>query len=263
MEKIFKQAFTVIEEAGKILREDYYKPKQIDAKSAFFDLVTESDKKIEKFLIERLARILPESDFLAEESHTERIVSSKPLWVIDPIDGTTNFVHQFPFVCISVGLQIEGKTCMGFVYNPIMQEFYTAIKGKGSFINKVPLQVSETALMNQAFLGTGFSYSFGKAAEDNLDYFKYMLGRVHGIRRPGSAALDLCMVARGVYDGYWEWYLHPWDACAGTLIVEEAGGKVSNFAGEKWNFADENIVVSNSMLHEEFLRLLSEVKANY
>ncbi len=257
MYNVFLKTLDIIKSAGDILKTDFYKPKEISTKSVAFDLVTETDKKIENFLIENFQKLMPNSKFLAEESDPS-IKEADQLWIIDPIDGTTNFVHQFPFVCISVAFSLKGSLIFGIVYNPIMQEFYSTYKGKGAFLNNVPIHVSLTDNLAHAFLGTGFAYNIGTANEDNIDIFKKMITKVHGIRRPGSAALDLCYVARGIYDAFWEWYLNPWDVSAGILLIQEAGGTISNLNGEDWKMGDISIVASNTILHNTLLKSLNE-----
>jgi myo-inositol-1(or 4)-monophosphatase len=251
----------IIKEAGQILQTAFYKDKSYNTKSNCMDLVTETDKQIEDFLVNSFIKLDSKSKFLAEESSPE-LKKSDVLWVIDPIDGTTNFVHKFPFVCISVGLLINGKLEKGYIYNPIMGEFFHSESGKGAFLNDIPIQVSKCVNLSQSFLGTGFAYNFASADENNIRYFQGMVPKVHGIRRPGSAALDLAYVAKGVYEGFWEWYLNPWDVCAGIAIIKEAGGRISNLDGNEYNFGDQNIVASNTLIHEEFLHELQKIRDN-
>ncbi len=258
MSDLYKKAENIVREAGDILLKAFYTDKQVSTKSNQMDLVTETDREIERFLIKNLGDILPGSCFLAEESDPD-LKNPELLWIIDPIDGTTNFVHQFPFVCISVALMKNGQLEYGFVYNPVMNEFFSACKGQGAFLNGVRLQVSGEEDFSKSFLGTGFSYGFQTAEIDNILIFKNLLAKVHGIRRPGSAALDLCYVAKGVYEGYWEFYLNPWDVCAGILIVREAGGCVSNGENGDWTFTDFLIIASNQKIHKA---LLNELRQN-
>ncbi|MBP7562501.1 MAG: inositol monophosphatase [Candidatus Cloacimonetes bacterium] len=257
MSELYTKVETIIREAGEILKNAFYDIKKVSTKSNSSDLVTETDKEIERFLINKLGEILPDSLFLAEESDAEHKQADK-LWIIDPIDGTTNFVHQFPFVCISVALMIKGQLEYGFVYNPVINEFFSAQRGKGTFLNGVKLEVSEQSDFTKSLLGTGFSYGFKTAKIDNISIYRDLLGKVHGIRRPGSAALDLCYVAKGVYEGYWEFYLNPWDVCAGILIVQEAGGQVSNREDKGWTFNDELIIASNGRIHDTLMKELND-----
>lgn len=256
MEELFLSSQEIVREAGKILKTEFYRPKQVETKSVAFDLVTETDKKIESYLISEFSKLLPGSEFLAEESDPS-IKEAEYLWVIDPIDGTTNFVHQFPFVCISVAFCHNQKPMFGMVYNPILNEFFSAFQGKGAFLNEERIDVSANDDLSKAFLGTGFAYNVGTAKENNIRYFEKMITRVHGIRRPGSAALDLCYVAKGVYDGFWEWYLNPWDVMAGILIIQEAGGKVTTLGNKNWEPGDINIAASNKILHDKLLESLN------
>lgn len=255
MVNIYNQTYQVIIEAGNKLRAAFYSPKKITEKSNAYDLVTETDKEIEAFLINEFSNLIPDSKFLAEESDSSH-KKAEYLWVIDPIDGTSNFVHRFPFVCISVALLINGIHEMAFVYNPILNEYYSAQKKQGAFLNGEQIHISSEHDFSRSLLGTGFSYNFMTAPVDNIKIYKELLGKVHGIRRPGSAALDMCHVAKGVYEGYWEWYLNPWDVSAGLLIIEEAGGLVTNLEGKRWSFSDDVIVCSNQLIHDQ---LISEI----
>lgn len=225
---------------------------ETDTKSSFSDLVTDTDIKIEQRLIERLSKLLPGSQFLAEESAGNDYQSDK-LWIIDPIDGTTNFVHNFPFFCISVALQLDGELTLGFVYNPVMDEFFEAQKDKGSILNNRIIKVSSVPTLSQSLLATGFAYNFSVCKENNINYFQLFQAKSQGIRRLGSAALDICYVAKGVLDGFWELFLNPWDVAAGMLIVTEAGGRVSNFQGQDYSFEDKGILITNNLLHNEMV----------
>lgn len=230
----------------------------IHTKSTASDLVTQLDLQTEERLKEEFSKLLPGSSFLSEETEPALKEADK-LWIIDPIDGTTNFIHGFPFIAISVALQLAGKLTLGFVYNPLLKEFYEATRKEGSFLNKKRIQVSNNQRISQSLLATGFAYNFGTAAENNIRFFEHFHHRCHGVRRPGSAALDICYVARGVFDGFWEWYLHPWDVAAGILIVEEAGGKVSGLLGDPYRFGTDHILVTNSLIHNEMLQETREL----
>ncbi|MCB5251074.1 MAG: inositol monophosphatase family protein [Candidatus Cloacimonadales bacterium] len=257
---LFTQSKNIILQAGEMLKTAFYQEKNISTKSNQYDLVTDTDKAIEAFLIENLGKICPDSQFLAEESDSVYKTADK-LWVIDPIDGTTNFVHKFPFTCISVAFKLNGKLEYGFVYNPIMGEFFTAQRGKGAYLNGKRIYVSKEDDFGKSFLATGFAYGFASAKIDNIEIFRDTLSKVHAVRRAGSAALDLCYVALGVFDGFWEFSLKAWDVCAGIIIVQEAGGKVTNLNFEKWAFSDDLIIASNGILHNHFLEhLASNIK---
>jgi len=248
-----KEFKAIMMRAGAILEEAFYDSKVVLTKSNEIDLVTETDRKIELFLKKELGKLLPESEFLAEETdHAHK--QAKYLWIIDPIDGTTNFVHKFPFVCISVALMIENVLSFAVVYNPIMKEFFYAESGGGTYLNNTRIYVSGNTDFSKAFLGTGFAYSFESSSENNIRFFESILPRVHGVRRAGSAALDLAYVAKGVFDGFWEWFLNPWDVCGGILLIKEAGGIVTNVNGHEWKFSDELIIAGSNKMHGELLK---------
>lgn len=265
-----KKARSIILQEGSYLLEQSVKLKkdrvdrdsknsssEITTKSSFRDLVTSIDLELENRLKEKLYGILPGSDFLAEET-AKSMKDSDKLWIIDPIDGTTNFVHGFPFFCISVALHLAGKPVLGFVYNPVMNEFFEAESKSGSFLNNKPIKVSATVSLKQSLLATGFAYNFAVSKEDNIDNFKRFQAKSRGIRRLGSAALDICYVASGVLDGFWELFLSPWDVAAGILITEEAGGRVTDFRGREYSFSDKDILITNSLIHNEMIDELRE-----
>ncbi len=251
-----KELIKIITEAGNILSDAFDKSKTVQTKSNSFDLVTETDKKIELFLKHKLSLLIPDSMFLAEETDSS-LKTGKYVWIIDPIDGTTNFVHKFPFVCISVALKIDNELRYGIVYNPILNEFFFSEKGQGAYLNNTKICVNNESDFKKSFLATGFAYNFQTAKENNIRFFETILPKVHGIRRPGSAALDLAYVAKGVYDGFWEWYLNPWDVCAGILLIKEAGGFVTNIHNNEWQYTDNLIIAGSGNIH---LKLLSTIK---
>ncbi|MBN2830621.1 MAG: inositol monophosphatase [Candidatus Cloacimonetes bacterium] len=243
----------IIREAGALIRERFYLDKLITTKSTGIDLVTETDKEVELFLKARLGKLIPTSAFWAEETDS-KFTKAEYLWIIDPIDGTTNFVHQFPFVCISVALQHDGRTIYGFVYNPILEEFFIAEKGRGAYRNGKRIYVSETRELSSCLMATGFPYDY-KAEPNNMSHFDRMMEHVQGIRRPGSAALDLCYTAAGIFNGYWEFHLQPWDMAAGILIVQEADGVVLNTDGEEHHLTDKGLISGNKIIVEKMLEV--------
>ncbi len=197
----------------------------IETKSSSYDLVTEIDKRSEVLLIEKIAATYPEHTVLGEEGgEVDR--QSEYRWVIDPIDGTTNYAHGYPIFAISIALQHHGESVLGVVYFPALNQLYRAIKGKGAFLNSNRLTVSTTDSLAGAMLATGFPYDKATSPENNLDYFHWLVPKISGIRRSGSAAFDLCNVAAGRLDGYWELKIKPWDIAAAGLVLEEAGGKI-------------------------------------
>jgi len=256
MTNLRKDVHNIIMNAGSLIIKESASKLTVRTKSTERDLVTQIDWNVENFLKEELQKLLPGSSFLAEETDSE-IKEAEQLWIIDPIDGTTNLVHGFPFIAVSVALQIEGELKLGFVYNPFLNEFFEAEKGKGSLLNNKSIHVSATRSLSRSLLATGFAYNFNKAEENNIRYFEHFHSKCHGIRRPGSAALDLCYVARGVFDGFWEWYLNPWDVAAGILLVSEAGGRVTDLTGMAYEFTTDSILATNSAIHND---MLSEVR---
>jgi myo-inositol-1(or 4)-monophosphatase len=209
----------------------------IRSKSNEYDLVTEMDQRSEKILIESIQKEYPEHSILSEEAGGIENKSDY-VWVIDPLDGTVNYAHRFPIFCISVALQFRGETLLGAVYVPVLGELFTALKGQGAFLNSradargVPIQVSSITQLAQSLLATGFPYDRATDPDNNLNYFCQIVPKIGGISRSGSAAFDLCNVACGRINGYWEFKLSPWDVAAGVLIVEEAGGTVDYIAGK-------------------------------
>lgn len=202
---------------------------KIEEKKTEFDMVTEIDKKSEKMIMEFITTNYPEHAILTEETgFHDGSMENEYEWVIDPIDGTTNFIHGFPFHCISVGLRYKGETVMGLVNAPQLNTIFSSVKGKGAFKNDKKISVSETKLLHKSIVVTGFPYE--RAVENpNLKCFNSVVNKVAGIRRTGSAALDLCFVASGNFDAYWEYNVKEWDICAGELILKEAGGTSQKF----------------------------------
>lgn len=257
MEKQFKE---IILEAGKILKKGYFDIKKIDFK-AKKDLVTQYDVEVENFLKKEFTKVFSENfNIIAEESDNSNIVFNNSI-IIDPIDGTTNFVNQVPHTAISVGVYENQEPIMAFVYNPILDEFYYAKKGCGAFLNDELITVSAENDFQKALMATGFPYSNSTNQDDLNDVIKKIkkvLPLCQDIRRLGSAAIDLCMVARGTYEGYYEMNLKAWDVSAGILILTEAGGKVSNLKNEKHSlFEDKYIVATNGKIHEELISILN------
>jgi myo-inositol-1(or 4)-monophosphatase len=241
--------------AGQVLKKGFRRHKAVQKKGAI-DLVTEWDFKSQEMVCSTLRPHFPKADFLVEESGVER-QESPFCWILDPLDGTTNFVHGFPFYCISLALTYEKVPLLGIVHNPELPETYWALRGKGAFFNSRPIRVSSTADVSQSLLATGFPYNIQKTHHRILKRLAQVITRAQGVRRPGSAALDLCWVARGVLDGFWEEYLKPWDTAAGVLIVAEAGGSVSDFSGRLYNPNKKQILATNGLIHQEMIGLLA------
>jgi myo-inositol-1(or 4)-monophosphatase len=206
-------------------------------------------------IIQEISAAFPEDTILSEESGKNENRSDR-VWIIDPIDGTTNFAHDFPFYAVSIGLQVREKPVLGMVYNPAMDEFFEASEGNGAFLNGKPLRVTETENINDALLATGFPYDIHEHYDTVLLHFKQMIIQAQGVRRPGSAALDLCYVASGRFDGFWEEKLHPWDTAAGMVVVREAGGRITTFDGGPYTPFDKTILATNARLHDIMIQIL-------
>jgi len=255
LEKEKKTAFQAALKAGKLIAERRGDIKTVDYKSAF-NLVTDVDKASEKLIIELIREEFPEDEILAEESGASK-EKSKRRWLIDPVDGTTNFAHNYPFFCVSIALEKDGQRQLGVVFNPIADELFWAQLGEGAWLNDKPISVSKVRSLGESLLATGFPPDTAAAHQTNMEHFQALTNLSHGVRRDGSAALDLCFVACGRLDGFWERKLAPWDVGAGSLIVEEAGGKVSNLKNGQLNLQDGHILATNGLIHDEVVAALS------
>ncbi len=222
------------------------------------NLVTDVDKASEDIIFRRLSRHFPDYKVLSEEAGGSYRISSQPKWVIDPLDGTTNYAHGFPVFSVSIALEKSGSIVLGVVYDPTRNELFSAAKDMGAFCNNKRIKVSSVKLIEKSLLATGFPYKFGKDMQRNVENFKNFMMRAQAVRRAGSAALDLCYVAYGRFEGFWEQDLHAWDTPAGAIIVKEAGGVLSNFKGEPFNHYKKEIVASNSRIHSAMLKILSK-----
>jgi myo-inositol-1(or 4)-monophosphatase len=249
---IAKEAATA---SGKILIRLFGQVSHV-IKKGDIDLVTEADFQSEKTVIEIISRHFPQDSILSEEvGGYER--SSNRTWLIDPLDGTTNFVHGFPFFAVSIALEIDEELVIGVVLNPFMDELFEAAKGTGAFLNSKPIAVSRTPKLTEALLATGFPYDIHEKAEEVLDRLKKMVITSQGVRRPGAAAIDMCYVAAGRLDGFWEQGLKPWDTAAGMVIIQEAGGKLSTFQGEQYTPYQNSIVAANPFIHEAMITVMN------
>ncbi|MCH2170009.1 inositol monophosphatase [Myxococcota bacterium] len=243
--------------AGAIQRERYETKLEVRTKSAAIDLVTEVDQACEALIIEAIERHRPGDAILAEEGGGQDFPEAEWRWIVDPLDGTTNYAHGYPRFCVSIGIEHRGQTAIGVVYDPIVDEMYRAIRGEGAQRNGTPIHTSSESDLSRALIATGFAYDVRRSENDNLNHFASFVKTARALRRDGSAALDLCYVASGRLDGFWELTLHPWDVAAGNLMVEEAGGRVSDLAGGPALRSGRETVASNGPLHDAMLALLA------
>ena len=254
LDSAMEAATQAVEEARKILLKYFGHLSKIDSKNKA-GLVTEADKESEFLVRKKLKEKFPSFSILGEEEGLKEPLSKEPgLWIIDPLDGTTNYVHQFPVFCISLGLEWKGEIVLGVVDAPLLNRRYVAKKGQGAFVNERRLKVSETKKLDQALLATGiYPYGDPKDFEWQIHLFGNMVKKSRGVRRAGSAALDLCLVAEGVFDAFWEKNLKPWDIAAGWLMIKEAGGKVVDYQGKDFDLNSPSILASNPSLLQKML----------
>lgn len=246
-------------EAGKILLENLGKVKKIGLK-AKNDLVTEIDLLSENIIVDSIKTAFPDHGILAEEGGEHSKDGSEFLWLIDPLDGTMNYAHTYPFFSISIALEKGGSLIMGLVYDPVRDEMFSAELGKGAKLNGEQIKPSSSNKLEDSLLATGFLHEDESIVEENLLHFANFIRNARGVRRDGSAALDLCYVACGRYDGFWELGLHPWDMASGAFVVEESGGEVTNLSGGEFTTYKGEIVASNNLIHDEMIRLLEKYK---
>jgi myo-inositol-1(or 4)-monophosphatase len=222
------------------------------------NLVTDADHAAEQCIIDHIQRHFPTHRTLAEERGMDAPVPSPYRWIIDPLDGTTNFAHGFPLYTVSIGVECESKLVVGVVYDPTRDEMFTATVGRGAFLNAQRITVSQTPILEEALLVTGFSYDIRDSPNNNLDHFGRFALKAQGIRRTGTAALDLCYVASGRFDGFWEVKLSPWDMAGGALIVREAGGRITDLRGNAHTIYQPELVATNGKIHGEVLAVIGE-----
>lgn len=242
-------------EAGAILLEGYGRAHAPERKGRI-DLVTEYDRRSEALLLARIHARFPGHAILAEESGAHE-QPSRVRWLVDPLDGTTNFAHNYPFFAVSIGVEVGGAMAAGVVFDPVRDELFAAARGAGATLNGAPIHVSAIASLGDALLVTGFPYDVREHPERHVPLFQSFLTRAQGIRRDGSAALNLCYLAMGRFDGFWEGHLAPWDLAAGTLIVREAGGLTTDYDGHPLRLEGRHIVAANPTLHAEMLALIA------
>lgn len=256
---MLNKVIEISKEAGEIIRDGYRKKFSVEYKTNLSNLVTEIDKKSEQTIINFIKKEFPSHSILAEESG-EHKSGSEYIWVIDPLDGTTNFAHGLPIFAVSIGVQKNGETICGVVYDVMRDVVYSAEKGSGSFADKIKLHVSDNDDIRKSVLVTGFPYDVADNPDFAFERFIEFLKHSRAVRRLGSAAIDFCYVAEGVFDGFWEVSLHPWDMCAGKLIVEEAGGLVTDFNNNPMNIFSKQVLASNGKIHNRMIEILNRFK---
>ena len=244
--------------AGKVIRKHYSRKLQIKEKADNQGLVTNADVEAEAVALKILKKCEPDFALLTEETNSKGFMNKghQGMWILDPLDGTTNFVHRFPMFCVTIAAQIGKNVEVAVTYHPILDELYTAIRGKGAYKNGKRIYVSDTKKIANSLLSTGFAYHRRGLLSTEMTSFEKVSMNSRAVRRPGSAALDLAYTACGVFDGFWERHLAPWDVSAGALLVSEAGGKVTNFSGKKFDHHGVEILASNGLIHSQILKSL-------
>jgi len=258
MDQFLKIALEAAREAGAVLLAEHSRPQKISYKGDV-DLVTETDKRSEALIVGRLRREFPDHRIVAEEGSGGAAEASQYEWHVDPLDGTTNFAHGYPCFAISIGLLRNGEPLVGVVFNPVSNELFSATLGGGAFLNGRPIQVSKIEKLSTSLVATGFPVH-KRGDTGNIHYYWEFTLRSHGVRRDGSAALDLCSVACGRFEGFWEFGLKSWDTAAGILLVQEAGGKVTSLSGGAYHAGGPNILVSNGHVHAEMQATVAEIE---
>lgn len=254
--KFLATAIEAVVRAGDLQMAKFGTGVRVEKKGAI-DLVTEVDLEVERMFRALVAKRFPDHDVLAEELGAQANRGARHRWVFDPLDGTTNFAHGVPIFCASLALEIDGEAVVGAVYDPNREELFTAEAGVGSWMNGQPLKASTSATVLESMLVTGFPYNVHQQADEFLKTFGDILKQARAIRRLGSAAIDICWVAAGRMDGFWEASLKPWDTRAAVLILQEAGGTVTGMDGSAWNPDGGHILATNGLIHDEVLRILS------
>lgn len=255
---MFKETLMEAVAAGaKVIQQYFHTRFTITHKDSINNLVTAADHASEKAIFEVIRERFPDHYLLSEERGAFK-TDSPYKWIIDPLDGTVNFAHGIPVCCVSIALETEGKVEMGAVYNPFMNELFFAEKGKGAFLNGEKISVSNEHEVMKSCLATGFPYVYPESGKGPADTFSALVKKGIPVRRLGSAAIDLCWVAAGRFDGYYEYSLQPWDSAAGALIVQEAGGVVTNFNGSDYNIYEDGLISSNGFIHQGLMNVVNE-----
>ena len=251
------EAEKIAREAGALLRGFYEKGVATEYKGDV-DLVTETDKRSEAIIVGRLRREFPDHRIIAEEGSGGTAAASRYEWHVDPLDGTTNFAHGYPCFAVSIGLLEDGVPLVGVVFNPVSDEFFSAASGEGAFLNQKPIHVSSIERLSTSLVATGFP-THKRGDSGNIDFYWQFTLRSHGVRRDGSAALDLCAVACGRFEAFWEFGLNRWDVAAGVVLVEEAGGRITGLSGEPYVLGGPMILATNGLIHDETQKVAFEI----
>jgi myo-inositol-1(or 4)-monophosphatase len=251
MKELNDFAINLARDAGNLLKEKFNSKHEVHYKGEI-NLVTEADKMSEDLIITAINSSFPDHGILSEESPAQNS-SAKLRWIIDPLDGTTNYAHGYPVFCVSIALENEGVIVLGVIYDPLREDMFVAVRGSGAYLNGKKLKVSPTATLSRSLLATGFPYDIRMSKDNNLNYFNLMAVEAQAIRRAGAAALDIAYLAAGRFDGFWELKLMPWDVAAGCLMVEESGGVISDMSGGQWDISSPNVLVSNGLIHEQMI----------
>jgi myo-inositol-1(or 4)-monophosphatase len=253
-------AVEAAKKAGKYLKEALSGERNIEKKGVV-DIVTDADKKAETIIHEIISKAYSDDRFLAEEGTNDK-GKSELMWVVDPLDGTTNYAHRFPVFCVSIALVKDNIPQIGCIYNPNLDELFTAHKGEGAYLSGKKIKVSSTTKLINSLLATGFPYDIRESDKDNMDnFYAFYKKGAQAVRRAGSAALDLAYTACGRFDGFWEMKLHAWDIAAGILLVEEAGGKITDFGGGPVDLFKGEVLASNGVIHDQMQHILQETAA--
>jgi myo-inositol-1(or 4)-monophosphatase len=259
MDELERVARTIVTDAGALIHRAWGTVKTIEYKGTL-DLVTATDREVEAFVVERLHRAFPDHVIVAEEASAttgpQRPPADRYAWYLDPVDGTTNFAHAYPQFALSLALARGDELQLGIVYDPTRSEMFVARRGRGAALNDIPIHVSAADDLERALIATGFPYDRREHIDFYLGFLKDFMLRTQGVRRAGAASLDLCYVACGRLDGFWEWKLSPWDTAAGCLVVRESGGTVTDFTGGPFDPFGQQTLASNGCIHEAMIDVL-------
>ena len=253
---MINKIINIAKEAGEVIRNGFGENLKIEFKTGENNLVTNIDKAAEKIILDFIKLEYPHHSIIAEESGT-KFNSSDYTWVVDPLDGTTNFAHGLPIFAVSIGVQKKDEIVAGVIYDVMNDKIYSAEKGAGTYVNGKRSMVTKNGNLAESLVVTGFPYNIEKDLDETMRIFKQFLLETRAVRRLGSAAIDFCYVAAGVFDGFWERGLNPWDVCAGLLLVKEAGGKISDFSGKSINIDSNQFLATNGAIHDEMLKVIN------